>query len=601
MLETRQAGSPSWDTPLTPYNVFAPVPPQPAADIDRGAVNDTLNFRIPQARCRGRLDMRLTVFDAAHPGDTGYTAPPVQQTLTFTETGTWKIRLVRIRYRNAARGFDLPAPSVADFWTTAEPVLRMCPISGIEVVADSEELYDGDFTGLFDSPPGAIGTTGSVFTIIDRIQAVEQRPEHVKYFALIPGPPAKRSGAAGWGVAPNRAVGEVFQAGVMAQEIGHTCGRAHAPCGNPGGVDSCYPIYEGRPAGRIGEYGFDTIDSIVFDPATTSDLMTYCGPVWISPYTYEGLMGCASVPGTGDAGGGRVIERGERDMLQVLLHVYRNGTVQLMMPPFELPGIPPATRGAPSPYVVELHDAEGTVLASQRLRLPDVHKSMDDAMLDFGVALPWSSTAARLVVTRDDKELQVMKVGASVPRVTLLAPRGGGTLRGRQTVKWKIDGVARREATSAVRFSHDGGTTWQAVAIGLTATDCTVDLDTLPSGTKCLFQVLASSDMRTGMATSSPFVVAPRPRQPLIIAPKPGTAVRAGDSLHLFGVMGGPGGGASRPTGLTWSSSIDGHLGSGSQVVVHTLSPGTHRLALSNDDRLGGVASDSVVVTVRPR
>jgi hypothetical protein len=127
-----------------------------------------------------------------------------------------------------------------------------------------------------------------------------------------------------------------------------------------------------------------------------------------------------------------------------------------------------------------------------------------------------------------------------------------------------------------------------------------VDLDTLPSGAKCLFQVLTSSGMRTGVATSAPFAIAPRPRQPLIIFPKPGT-VRQGDPVHLFGVTGGPGGSSARPTGLTWSSSIDGYLGSGSQLVVHTLSPGTHRVALSGDDRMGGVGSDSVVVTVQPR
>ena len=601
VLETRQMGSPGWDTPLTPYNAFAPVPPQSAANIDRGVANHTLNFRIPEARCRGKLEIRLTVFDAAHPGETGYTAPPVRRTLTFTETGTLKIRLLRIRYSNAARGLDLAAPSVADFWATAEPVLRMYPISGIDVVADSEELYDGDFSGLFDSPPSAIGTTGSVFTIIDRIQAVEQRPEDVKFFALIPGPPANRSGATGWGVAPNRAVGEVFQPGVMAQEIGHACGRAHAPCGNPGGVDSCYPIYDGRPAGSIGEYGFDTIDSVVFDPAKTSDFMTYCGPAWISPYTYEGLMGCASGSGTGDSGGGgSLMERGVREMLQVLLHVFRNGSVQLRMPPFDVLGTPTAPRGASSPYVVEVHDARGTVLASQRLRLTDIHKSMDDAMLDFAVALPWSTAAQRVVVMHDDRELHVMKVGASAPRVTLLAPRGGGPLSGRQTIKWKIEG-AGRDTASTVRFSHDGGTTWQAVAIGLKATDCPVDLDTLPFGVKCLFQVLTSSGMRTGVATSPPFAVAPRPRQPLIISPKPGTIVRQDDSVHLFGVTGGPGGGSARPTGLTWVSSIDGYLGSGSQVVVHTLSPGTHRVVLSGDDRMRGVGSDSVVVTIQSR
>ena len=200
VLETRPSGSGTWDLPLTPIN--APIAARPVAGIDRSAAQHTLNFRLPASRCRGSLETRLTVFDAAHPGEADYTSAPTSATLRFVNAPPLRIRLIRIRYRNAARGLDLAAPSLDEFWATAQFVLQTYPVPSIHIEADLEELYDGDFSGLFDEPAGAIGTTGSVFTIIDRIMLAEERSSNVKYIALIPGAPANQSGALGWASRP---------------------------------------------------------------------------------------------------------------------------------------------------------------------------------------------------------------------------------------------------------------------------------------------------------------------------------------------------------------------------------------------------------------
>lgn len=69
-------------------------------------------------------------------------------------------------------------------------------------------------------------------------------------------------------------------------EIGHNLGRKHAPCGNPGGVDPLFPY----PNASIGVYGVDTTEEILLAPELTHDVMSYCGPQWVSDYTYEALM-----------------------------------------------------------------------------------------------------------------------------------------------------------------------------------------------------------------------------------------------------------------------------------------------------------------------
>jgi hypothetical protein len=74
--------------------------------------------------------------------------------------------------------------------------------------------------------------------------------------------------------------------GTLAQELAHAMGREHAPCGGPDGPDASYPY----PHARIGVAGWDVLDKTLIDPnGPSKDFMSYCGPVWISDYTYNGL------------------------------------------------------------------------------------------------------------------------------------------------------------------------------------------------------------------------------------------------------------------------------------------------------------------------
>jgi hypothetical protein len=71
---------------------------------------------------------------------------------------------------------------------------------------------------------------------------------------------------------------------VLAHELGHTWGRFHSPCGNPGNLQLDYPY----PGGNIGVFGVDVANQVLKAPSLP-DIMGYCANPWISDYTYRAV------------------------------------------------------------------------------------------------------------------------------------------------------------------------------------------------------------------------------------------------------------------------------------------------------------------------
>jgi hypothetical protein len=73
---------------------------------------------------------------------------------------------------------------------------------------------------------------------------------------------------------------DTFSQETMAHELGHALGREHSPC-QTDDYEAAFPYHDGK----IGVFGYN--GTRLYNPATYTDVMGYCVPVWIIDFTYD--------------------------------------------------------------------------------------------------------------------------------------------------------------------------------------------------------------------------------------------------------------------------------------------------------------------------
>ena len=210
----------------------------------------------------------------------------------------------------------------------------------------------------------------------------------------------------------------------------------------------------------------------------------------------------------------------------------------------------------------------------------------------------WEEGAARVDVEYMGRQVATRAVSANAPAVTVIAPNGGELLGGpKATVRWEASDDDGDAMVYAVQYSPDAGASWQTIAVELAETSFTAPMAEIPGSEAALFRVIASDGVNTGRdASDATFKVAGKAPQALIMSPDDWASYGSDQQVVLAGEGYDVEDGVLDDQALSWSSDLDGPLGTGRHVAAGSLRAGRHTITLRVTDSDGQSAGASTTI-----
>ena len=337
-----------------PIEMVQPVGGAPSEDM----LDSTLNFHVPGAAIVSGEDFSVELLQPGNGGGDNASArfPSSGSAPLGARSSGAKLSIVLVPVAYDADGSGrVPDTSAAQIQAYKDMMFAVYPIPAIDITVHAPFPW-----------PTKVGADGSGWgDLLGGVAALRQQdaPASDAYYYGIFDPADSFGGYCGGGCTAG--LGYIIGAGdasfraaiglgyhevseqTMAHEVGHNHGRNHAPCGTSG--DPSYPY----PGAAIGDWGYDLVHGTLFAPDTTKDLMSYCGPSWVSDYTYKAFF-----DRLGQVNGASVVyppEALDRTYERALVNA--DGTLS-WLPPAAL-HTPPLSHPTP----VTLSSAGGTVTA----------------------------------------------------------------------------------------------------------------------------------------------------------------------------------------------------------------------------------------------
>jgi len=395
----------------------------------------------------------------------------------------------------------------------------------------------------------------------------------------------------------------------FAHELGHllnTQELLHAPNRSPTIDPNCYgvpsdnrdyPQYDpSYPRGTIGVWGANLYADTLLSPENTYDFMSYCSPQWVSPYHYNKVAG-GFVPMTVQR---TTATSGLQPQLLVSGIVYTPALTVTFGTFYPITSTVPPDDNSGTDYCLELRSATEAVLDKRCFDLgftnPETGRPVSAAAFTF--VLPYPYETHSVVLTHLGTELGRITASDHAPTVHLISPSGGESWGASDTytVAWVANDLDGDPLSFIVSYSPDGGNAWMPLALDVTTPYLAVYSRNLPGSTSALIRVDASDQMHAAEDISdAPLTVERKGPQAYIFLPERDVTIVPGTLLLLQGYGYDLEDGALGGNDLSWTSSRDGDLGTGSLALV-TLSTGQHVVTLRAMDSDSNVATASVNV-----
>lgn len=187
----------------------------------------------------------------------------------------------------------------------------------------------------------------------------------------------------------------------------------------------------------------------------------------------------------------------------------------------------------------------------------------------------------------------VISINNTFPAVTINAPANNSSFYENSTVTFS------GAATDAEDGTLSGSSlVWTSSLTGVIGTGSPFVTSILPRGTHSI--TLTATDSNDAATTSQPVMVTIGNAVPdaIITSPANGNTYSQGQSILFTGMAADAEDGSLTGLSLTWTSNLDGLLGTGTVLTVGNLSPGSHTITLTATDSQGVTSTAVVAINV---
>jgi hypothetical protein len=494
-------GSPLPGSPIAALN----NPRTLKATANRAVLNDTFNFQLPASWLNGTV-----VLSASATNGSTFSEAGGPETITFLQAAPLDVTIVPIAYTCNSGGSGTTTPAAPYAYLT-DYTYRTYPVPSVVTTTHAAVGYSGPCASGVPDP--AYNDWNNILSTVSSVWTSEGSPNSYYYGLLKVSCGGGCIAGIGWIGSPSAVGFDGFGAShsgasvTHAHEVGHNHGRFHAPGCGAAGPDPSFPYVSGG-VGYIGNsanpnYGFDIKSQAIYAYTNHIDFMSYCGPEWVSDYTYEALYNYAQVYGASSLR----MTPGNRALLV-------SGSIDLssdkvtFRPVFALDT--PGRLPEPGDYTLELLDASGRAIVSYSFAPATAHadRLRGGSAFEhtgFHLALPYADGVAAIQVRRAGAILGVLKSGAREPSL-----RADVSALDADRQSWRVtwsDAEADGDSLHyLVRASTDDGATWQTIGVGLTSP--TIDLNPIDfAGQDVRVEVIASDGLNSTQLQLGPFAM----------------------------------------------------------------------------------------------
>ena len=413
----------------------------------------------------------------------------------------------------------------------------------------------------------------------------------------------------------------------VAHEVGHAMGLDHTDTSVPAYVgdfgcsrgerDTLPPwpyadnrLRSGGAPGQI-EVGFDVASGTPLNGEFFFDVMGYCSstppPIapditrWISPFNTFELISPAGplsvAPVSAMAAPASV--PGDFWLVQGVLDSIPQDLALDPLVTLELEGsVGPGT----GTHRIEVHGGSGLLFTRMFTPAhghgsPSPGNPVVSTGSAFSELIPVQANATSIqIFDAQQAQIGAITLGGAAPVVdSITLP---ASFAGQQAISWSVSDPDSAQHTYWVDYSPDGGQTWHSQAMGLTEATLMLNFDLLAaSDGQGVFRVIASDGVNSSSAISAPFAIAGKAPQGEITGPS-ATSFRLSDLVWLEAAAWDIDDGTLDDGAVTWSSSLDGALGTGASLPVYDLSAGSHTITMTASDSDNNIVTDTITITV---